>query len=225
MVVSGLVLLCAVVRAQDSLALSGIECDSDSDCFYVPETVSTPVPGLLILHCNGAGPADLDSFRLVGDSLGWVLATCHRSRNHRDMLLNDADITGTLRKLVSIETVDSSRVFIFGFSGQGVQALVSMFLHPDMVKGVVAVCAHRGALPLAVWETVAGHFVYLVTRTEDWNRAENEAMHQLFNSQGVVTELEMTGGEHGPGGREELLDACHWLARRVGDSGDKRDHR
>ncbi|MBN2464167.1 hypothetical protein JXD38_00890, partial [candidate division WOR-3 bacterium] len=53
----------------------GIVCDADSDCFYVPPQVAgrdVRVPALLVLHCNGAVPEDLDTFRLVADSLGWV---------------------------------------------------------------------------------------------------------------------------------------------------------
>ena len=52
----------------------GITCDADSDCFYVPPRVAKAgvrVPALLILHCNGAVPRDLDTFRLIADSLGW----------------------------------------------------------------------------------------------------------------------------------------------------------
>ncbi|MBM3323563.1 hypothetical protein FJY69_08825 [candidate division WOR-3 bacterium] len=87
--------------------------------------------------------------RLVGDSLGWVMATCHRTRNRRDVRLNDRDIVRTVTKLLANPRVDSNRVFLFGFSGQGVQALATMFLHPDLVRGVVAVCPHDGAMARA----------------------------------------------------------------------------
>ncbi|OYD14853.1 hypothetical protein CH330_07360 [candidate division WOR-3 bacterium JGI_Cruoil_03_51_56] len=198
---------------------SRVSCDSDTDCFYVPvSTRRGSFPAMLILHCNGARPATLDSFRLVGDSLGWILASCHASRNHRNMLLNDADVVKTIGKLIRRYPVDSSRIFVFGLSGQGVQALASMFLHPDIVRGVVAVCAHRGALPFAVWETLGNHFAYLVTRTHDWNRAENEMMLWRFNMEGLVTELKTTSGEHGPGSRKELLAGCRWLAAQIKDS-------
>ncbi|MBN2465349.1 hypothetical protein JXD38_06970, partial [candidate division WOR-3 bacterium] len=109
--------------------------------------------------------------------------------------------------------VDPSRVFLFGFSGQGVQALASMFLHPDLVRGVVAVCPHAAAVPLAVWEELQGHLAYLVTREKDWNRADNEKMYQLFNENGLFAELKTTPGEHGNGPAVEVLTGCRWLSR------------
>jgi len=199
---------------------NGIVCDADSDCFYVPARVAEAggrVPALLVLHCNGAVPRDLDTFRPVADSLGWVEATCHATRNHRSTDSNDMDIVRTIDKLLARYPVDSSRLFLFGFSGQGVQALAELFLHPDLVRGVVAVCPHAAAVPLAVWEKPQGHIVYLVTRQQDWNRADNEKMYHLFNENGVLTELVVTPGEHGCGPAAEVLTGCRWLSRNTGD--------
>ena len=197
----------------------GIVCDGDSDCFYVPPRVAmggARVPALLILHCNGAVPKDLDTFRLIADSLGWIEATCHATRNHRSTDSNDVDIVRTIHKLLTRYPVDSSRLFLFGFSGQGVQALATLFLHPELVRGVVAVCPHSAAVPLAVWEELQGHLVYLVTREQDWNRADNEKMYRLFNENGVRTELITTPGEHGNGPATEALAGCRWLNQAAG---------
>jgi predicted esterase len=198
----------------------GIVCDADSDCFYLPGPVARTgarVPALLVLHCNGAVPKDLDTFRLVADSLNWVEATCHATRNHRSSDSNDVDIVHTIKKLLAQYPVDPSRVFLFGFSGQGVQALASMFLHPGLVRGVVAVCPHAAAVPLAVWGEMQEHLVYLVTREKDWNRLDNEKMYQLFNENGLTTELKTTPGEHGNGPASEVLAGCRWLSQNSGD--------
>ncbi len=125
----------------------GIVCDADSDCFYVPPRIAKSggrVPALVVLHCNGAVPKDLGTFRLVADSLGWIEATCHAARNHRGTDSNDVDVVRTIRKLLARYPVDSSRLFLFGFSGQGVQALATLLLHPELVRGVVAVCPQLG---------------------------------------------------------------------------------
>lgn len=198
----------------------GIVCDADSDCFYLPGSVAKAggrVPALLVLHCNGAVPKDLDTFRLVADSLGWVEATCHATRNHRSADSNDVDVVRTIHKLLTHYPVDSNRLFVYGFSGQGVQALATMFAHPDLVRGVVAVCPHAGAVPLAVWDELQGHLVYLVTRQQDWNRADNEKMYRLFNENGVLTEIKTTPGEHGNGPATEVLTGCRWLKQALGN--------
>lgn len=201
---------------------AGIVCDADSDCYYVPPMVQQRLardstarfPCLLVLHCNGAVPEDLDSLRLVGDSLCWVMASCHATRNRRGMMLNDSSIMRTAAKFLGGFPVDTSRVFVFGYSGQAVQALAALFLHPDVFRGVAATCGHAGALDLAVWETLAGHMVYLITRNKDWNRTANEQMAQALNSHGVAAELVTTPGEHSPGPRQELLSGCRWLETR-----------
>jgi len=217
------ILLLVVALACTAFAGSlpqGIVCDADSDCFYVPKRAAKAggrVPALLILHCNGAVPKDLDTFRLIADSLGWIEATCHATRNHRSTDSNDVNVVRTMHKLLARYPVDSSRLFLFGFSGQGVQALATLFLHPDLVRGVVAVCPHSAAVPLAAWEELQEHAIYLVTRKQDWNRAENEKMYQLFNENGVLTEFITTPGGHGNGPASEVLTACRWLGRASGN--------
>jgi predicted esterase len=193
---------------------AGMTCDSDTNCLYVPARVRSAaarVPALVVLSCTGAMPVDLDTVRVVGDSLNWVMATCHRTRNHRDMQLNDRDIVRTIAKLLRHPKVDSSRVFLFGFSGQGVQALATMLLHPELVRGVVAVCPHSQAMALADWDLLSGRLVYLVTREKDWNRHACETMFQQFMEHGVQAQLRVTRGEHGPGPKAELLSGCVWL--------------
>lgn len=197
-----------------------VVCDADSDCFYVPpraERSGLPVAALVLLHCNGAGPADIDSFRFLADSLGWALASCHRSRNHRSPDSNHFDIVRTAGKLRGRCRVDTGRVFLFGFSGQGVQALQTMFLRPDLIRGVIAVCPHDAAMGLADWSRLTGHAVYLVTRTQDWNRLACERMCRAFSENGVRCRLTTTPGEHSPGSRFEVFAGCCWLETALGN--------
>jgi hypothetical protein len=209
-------LVASLARAGAGKPPAGITCDADSDCCWAPGPVvaaGARVPALLILSCVSARPVDLDTCRIIGDSLGWVLATCHATRNHRSSDSNDYDIVRTLRKLRRNPLVDTDRVFVFGFSGQGVQAMVAMFRHPQLLRGLVAVCPHAAAVPLADWPSLEGHLAYLVTRQQDWNRLDNEKMCQLFNENGLLTELVTTPGEHGPGPCTEILAGCRWLDR------------
>jgi predicted esterase len=177
-------------------------------------TAKPPRPCLLILSCTGAHAIDLDTCRIVSDSLGWALATCHATRNHRSSELNSRDVQRTLLKLRRLP-IDTTRVFVVGFSGQAVQALATLFEHPDLVRGVAATCAHAGAVPLADFDLLEDRYVYLVTREKDWNRLQNERMSQLFNGSGLATKLVMTAGDHGPGPSSEMLAACRWLQART----------
>jgi predicted esterase len=209
-----LLALAAVAAGQEARSW----CDPDTDCFYLPASAGPgPVPALVVLSCNGALPVDLDTVKLVGDSLGWAMASCHATRNHRDLELNDADIIRTLDKLLDTLPVDPGRVFIFGFSGQGVQALAEMFLHPERFRGVVSVCGHRGTLGLARDAQFLDNLAVLITREQDWNRGENEQLAAALNGLGVPAELRVTPGEHEPGPALELLDACRWLAGMSAD--------
>ena len=171
------------------------------------------VPALLYLDCGGATTKNLDSIKIVADSLKWILAACHKSRNHRNSMLNDKDIVKTYQKLVKNYKVDTSRIFIYGFSGMGVQALMELFLHPEMFRGAVTVCAHTGAMRLAQLENLKDHLIYLVSRNQDWNLKENLLMHQEFQKYRIHDTLVITVGEHSLGDKYELLKACFWLNR------------
>ncbi len=189
-------------------------CDVDSDCYYITPKLNKSnlrVPALIYLSCVGATVKDLDSINIIGDSLNWILAACYKSRNHRNSILNDQDIIKTYQKLVKNYKVDTNRIFIYGFSGMGVQALMEVFLHPNKFRGAVAVCAHSQAFSLAYWENLNDNLFYLVSRKGDWNLSENLLMHQKLQEYRIRDTLVITQGEHNIGDKFELLKACIWL--------------
>jgi hypothetical protein len=190
-----------------------IVCDADSDCFYVPKNANGRdyLAALIVLNCTGATAEDVDSLINVADSLHMIVATCHASRNHRDFFTNDQDIMKTYEKLVRDHNTDPLRVFIYGFSGMGVQAMMSLFLHAACFRGIFSVCAHKGAMSFAEGRELADRYIYLISREKDWNLDDNRQMHFQFEHQGVCDTLVVTSGEHMPASRKELLDACNWL--------------
>jgi len=149
--------------------------------------------------------------KIVGDSLGWILVACHKCKKHRDIWLNDQDIIKTYQKVIKNYQIDSSRIFIYGFSAMGVQALIELFLHPEIFRGAIPVCAHSQMISLARWETLKDHLVYLISRTEDWNLLENKFIHQVFQEQKIKDTLVITPGRHDIGDSIELLKAAIWL--------------
>ena len=195
-----------------SLPLSAF---AQQDHFYVPKGLKTPAPALIITSCTGATMKDLDSNKAVADSLGWVICTSAKTRNHRDSRQNDADITATYKTLLANYPVDTSRIYIYGFSGQAVQALMAVFLHPTKFKGAVAICAHAGAMSYANWEMLKNKMFYLVSREQDWNLNDNKMMHHSFLENSVSDTLIITPGQHGPKTRKELFEACKWLQSKI----------
>ena len=143
--------------------------------------------------------------------MGWILATCAKTKNHQDAALNDQYIMATYQKLIANYQIDKSRVFVYGFSGQAVQALMEVFLHPELFRGAVAICAHGGAMGLTQWETLTGHGFYLISRQQDWNLTDNKKIHQLFQMNGIRDTLVITKGQHGPKDSSELFRGSKWL--------------
>ncbi len=189
-----------------------IVCDADSDCFYVPQDSLTSVhPVLIVLSCTGATAEDLDSILFVADSLNIILSTCHRSMNHRSVYLNDEDIMRTYEKLILEYPADVSRIFLYGFSGMAVQALITLFWHAPQLRGVIAVCGHQGAMQFADWGELSDKYVYLISREKDWNLEDNKLMHSQFRNYAIGDTLVVPHGEHTPPSKEELLEACIWL--------------
>jgi pimeloyl-ACP methyl ester carboxylesterase len=181
------------------------------DLFYVPKKHVAQAPALIITSCTGATQADIDSNRAVADSLGWVLATCAATRNRRGVWSNDRDLLATRAALAARYPVDTSRIFVYGFSGQGVQALMAVFAHPELFRGAVAICAHAQWLSLAKWETLIDSRFYLVSRWKDWNLEDSRIMHGQFRANGIRDTLVITSGRHEPKDRRELFRACQWL--------------
>jgi len=188
---------------------------AQQDFFYVPKNIKKPAPALIITSCTGATKKDLDSNQAIADKLGWIICTSAKTKNHRDTWQNDRDIMETYRNLTINYPVDTSRVFIYGFSGQAVQAMMEVFLHPGIFKGAVCICAHDGALGLAKWELIKEHYFYLITRENNWNLEANKRLHRAFNLQGIADTMIVTKGRHGPKTSQELLEGCRWLYKMV----------
>lgn len=188
---------------------------SQQDHFYVPKGLKTQAPALIITSCTGATKKDLDSNKIIADSLGWIICTSAKTRNHRNARLNDADIMATYNALLASYPVDTSKIYIYGFSGQAVQAMMEVFLHPAKFKGAVAICAHTGAMPYAGWEMLKDKHFYLISRERDWNLNDNKMMHQAFLENGISDTLVITPGPHGPKTRKELFEACKWLQSKI----------
>jgi len=198
-----------------SVAFAGnMYVDPDSDCFYTPYDTAAPgkyYPVLFYLSCTGATRVDLDSLRPLADSLGLILASCHESRNHRDLIINDFDIMATYEKLVRDYQVDPERIFICGFSGQAVQAMYAQFKHPRQFRGVFAVCGHEGAMSQARLSDLKGKAFYLMTREEDWNLKPNRSMYNQLLTSGVPVTLFIGPGPHGPPDLQDFYRAMAWL--------------
>ena len=195
-----------------------IFCDADLDCFYIPAGLRGSgeyFPALIILSCTGATSKDLDSVCYIADSLRMVFATCHKSKNRRDIFLNDKDIMNTYEKLVRDYPVDGSQVFIYGFSGQGVQVLMELFNNPKSFRGVIAACAHKGTMSMAKWQELGDKSIYLISREKDWNLADNRQIHSQFQLNNIQDTLVITPGEHVPANPKELFNACFWLLSKI----------
>lgn len=124
----------------------------------------------------------------------------------------------TVEKLLQNYKVEPGQVFIYGFSGMGVQALLELFLHPQTFRGAIAACAHKGAMPFADFSRLHNHSVYLISRKKDWNLNDNILMHNLFKGSGIIDTLIVKNGEHSVPSSQELYNAIKWLLEKISTS-------
>jgi predicted esterase len=192
----------------------GVFCDPDSDCILLPETpLAVPVPALIYLSCTGGKPWDIDSVREIHNELGWAIATCGKSRNRRATDINEDDILHLHAKLERTGKVDKNRIYLFGFSGQGAQAIGTVLRHPNLFAGAVIDCAHTGGVTFFCEEASANQAFYIITKTEDWNREYSEKLHKLFVNFDIRDTLIIEKGEHAIGPAEDILRACRWFEK------------
>jgi len=190
----------------------GVYCDADSDCFLLPDApLEKPVPALIYLSCTGGKPWDIDSVRVIFDELGWAIATCGKSRNHRAGNLNEEDILRLQAKLERTGQVDKNHIYMFGFSGQGAQALGTALRHPNIFAGTITDCAHTGSITYFDPKASAKQAFYIISKTRDWNLEHNESLHKILREYGIRDTLIIEEGEHGIGPASEVFRGCLWL--------------
>jgi predicted esterase len=189
-----------------------IFCDSDSNCYLLPQgPISEPVPALIYLSCTGAKPENIDSVKSLADSLGWAIATCAKSRNHRDGMKNEVDIINLVSKLKETLKVDPERIVLFGFSGQGAQAWGTALRHPNLIRATVTQCAHTGGITWFSPKASKDQLFYIITRTQDWNYPFNDHFEKTMKEKGIATYFEQTPGEHAIGPHSKILRSCRWI--------------
>ncbi|MCD6530812.1 hypothetical protein J7K99_00020 [bacterium] len=191
-----------------SLDLPNYFVDSNSNIYMLYPMATYPRPVLLYLDCRGAQLEDLDTALAVYDSLGWNVVVCGKSRNHRAPRLNESDIINLDRNLRYFPQIDTNRIVLFGFSGQGAQAWGTGLRYPRLFAGIITECAHTGLIysPDIVH---AGHLHFIIiTREDDWNRDFNEMMYEALRDVGIDAHIIITPGEHHIGDSSELYNAC-----------------
>jgi len=198
---------------QPSEIPENVQCDSDSDCFLFPSGPLSGGTALIYLSCTGGKPWDIDSIRPVHDSLAWTIATCGKSRNHRSGNLNEKDIIKLAQKLIESGRVDAGDIFLYGFSGQGAQALGTTLKYPGIFAGAIVDCAHLGGISTFDPNASINQIFYIVTRQEDWNRQQNEQIHSLFGEYNITDTLIIYPGEHQISEVGEVFRACKWIEK------------
>ena len=122
--------------------------------------------------------------------------------------MNEKDILDFVSELYRYPEIDPHRIVLYGFSGQGAQALGTALRFPTVFGGIITQCAHHGLIKNSNWRGAKGLPVVLVTREKDWNRESNEQMADLFRKQGLKVKLITTSGEHHIGNAKELYRDC-----------------
>ncbi|MGC9316109.1 MAG: hypothetical protein ACP5G4_10875, partial [bacterium] len=138
------------------------------------------------------------------------------SRNHRAGNLNEEDILRLRAKLERTGQIDKNRIYLFGFSGQGAQAVGTALRHPDRFAGAVIDCAHTGSISHFDPQSSAHQAFYIITKTEDWNREHSEQLHRVFADSGIRDTLIIDEGEHAIGPSSDVLRGCAWLEQAHG---------
>jgi len=132
---------------------------------FVPENVSKPAPLLIIIHGYGMNKrymmrearqiapdgfviASLQGphqhFQRTGDTykIGFAWLTDYKTDEY--ISLHQKFILDVVDKLSQDGVIDPARIYLFGFSQSTALNFRFAFTHPDLLKGVVAVC---GAAP------------------------------------------------------------------------------
>jgi len=191
------------------------DCDSEGDCYSIPGCMpNEELPLLIYLSCTGGNIGDIDSLRMISDSLHWAVATPASSKNHRSPLLNEEDILHLVNKMKDSFPIDQSKIILMGFSGQGAQAWGTAMRNPKIFSGVISSCAHTGSITTFNPETSQNQAFYIITREDDWNFDHNALFHDILSSYDIDDTLIITSGEHGIGSMTETLQGCRWFDRR-----------
>lgn len=133
---------------------------------YVPEDAQTNAPLLVAVHGYGAHKRYMMREALSVAPDGWVIASVQGPHQHfrprseggyrvgfgwltdhnaaESVALHHKFLLDVIEKLAAADTIDRSRVFLFGFSQACALNFRFAFTHPASVAGVIGVC---GGIP------------------------------------------------------------------------------
>lgn len=192
---------------------------------YVPVAQpGAPLPGLIIaLHGTGMdGRAMHDSLLPIATELGMILISPDALRpagegyswTYRDE--SEWFVKHIIERAVATHQVDTSRIYLVGFSQGANIALIMGQTHPELFRGVLPICGHYE--PQSVRASDPPAPFYLLTGARDpWRKTYNTAKSDFIEEGGEAQlRIMSTRGHELPTGataQREYMRAFIWFDR------------
>lgn len=203
---------------------------------YFPENSSGKLPILIAVHGYGASKRYMmtEAKRIANEKFvivsiqapyqhyreskgtfkvgfGWL--TDHKSEE--SVSIHHNFILGVLDKLSTNDSVDSKRVFLFGFSQACALNFRFAFTYPEKLTGIIGVC---GGIPSdletnSIYKTLDSKVFYLYSDTDEFYTTEKyEKFNEILKSRLKTYESKLYTAKH------EIIDEMrgdmkHWLQK------------
>lgn len=173
------------------------------------------LPGLLIYISPkpGAGMPDAWGEVLDEHNLVWVGAQDSGNEVHVARRVGFALLAPTIA--AQVETIDTARIFLVGFSGGGRVASMMLPVYPDRYAGALLICGANGLVSIrrnTIDEFVKLPIVFL-TGSGDFNLEDTRMANATFQQAGVAKAQLMVvdGLDHALPGQEDFAAALGCL--------------
>jgi dienelactone hydrolase len=186
---------------------------------YVPESYTPERPPGLLVYVSPTDSGRLpEGWQVVLDAANVVWIGANRSGN-RVRVARRATYAMVAPAVAARDyRIDSSRVYISGFSGGGRVASMIAPDYPHVFRGALYICGVNpwdDRDPERADAVQANRYVFLTGR-KDFNRGETRSVHRAYRRAGVENALlmDIPGMDHSLPSPEKLAEALDYLDQR-----------
>jgi predicted peptidase len=183
---------------------------------YVPESYDPEMPAGLMVYISpsdsGAIPGSWKDV-MAAENLIWIGANDSGNRARVARRVTYAMVAPAV--IARDYQVDSSRVYVSGFSGGGRVASMVAPEYPSVFKGAIFICGVNdwGNRKPADLETIQANRYVFLTGRKDFNRSETRSVHRSYKRAGVdnVLLMDISGMDHRNPSAAKFAEAIAFL--------------
>ncbi len=170
----------------DPLAIAGTAPENETARVYVPEQYDGKKPYGIYLHISPSPGPDMPNYQSILAERNLIMASPAKGGNEEEVMRRIMLALDTVATLQDIYNIDPKRIYVGGFSGGGISAMMAQLIYPEIWAGCIS---HSRGMNL-------GFFGEFHSETRNFDESDFQRMSRMKQRFAVLSGAKDFNYEH-----------------------------